>query len=114
MSIIRDIRERLGLGRAYRNVRVIEGQEAGAITARWRAAAMHELAEVREARLDARINQAAERYPEPGNPDDWYSVSLNADPELTQARKDAAFFREQMLCDGNFAEDKVRCMWDMR
>src|ERR1700735_3948645 len=97
MNILRDIRERRALRKAVRDVRVIEGPEAAAITDRWRAAALHEVAERREARMNHRINQLAERYPEPGNPSDWYQVAVHSDRELTEARKDAAFWREEYL-----------------
>lgn len=75
---------------------------------------MKVLDKIREARLQRRIDQAAERYPEPGDRRDWYQVTLNADPELTQARKDAAFWREQMLRDAPGSEAREQHMWDTR
>ena len=68
----------------------------------------------RNARLTDRIAQAAERYPEPGDRRDWYQVTLNADRELTEARKDAAFWREQMLRDAPGSEAREQHCWDMK
>lgn len=68
----------------------------------------------RNARLTTRIAQAAELYPEPGNPRDWYQVTVNADRELTEARKDAAHWREQMLKDAPGSEAREQHWWDMK